>query len=149
MEKNQTPNRKLVLILATLTSFLAPFMGASVNVALPLIGREFSMDAIVLSWISTAYLLAASALLVPFGRLADIYGRKKIFAFGIWDARNLRDAMGCIERHKAGDLAYCHWKELKAWRKRHREVEKAHEEILDPGYWEGCNVRDEIKEATP
>ena len=84
MNETQTPNKKLALILATVTSFLAPFMGSSVNVALPLIGKEFSMDAIVLSWITTAYLLAASALLVPFGRLADIYGRKRIFAVGSW-----------------------------------------------------------------
>jgi MFS family permease len=59
-------------------------MGSSVNVALPLIGREFALDAIILSWITTSYLLAASALLVPFGRLADIYGRKRIFTIGIW-----------------------------------------------------------------
>ena len=41
------------------------------------------MDAISLSWVSTAYLLAAGILLVPFGRIADMYGRKKIFATGL------------------------------------------------------------------
>ncbi len=84
MEKTQAPNKKLALTIAALTSFLAPFMGSSINIALPIIGKEFSLDAIVLSWITTSYLLAASALLVPFGRLADIYGRKKIFTIGIW-----------------------------------------------------------------
>jgi MFS family permease len=37
------------------------------------------MDAIALSWIATAYLLTAAIVLVPFGKIADIYGRKKIY----------------------------------------------------------------------
>jgi len=36
-----------------------------------------------LGWVATAYLLAAAMFIVPFGRLADIYGRKKIFTYGI------------------------------------------------------------------
>jgi EmrB/QacA subfamily drug resistance transporter len=68
---------------ALLTSFLTAFMGSSVNIALPTIGDEFSMTAILLSWISTAYLLAAAMFLVPFGRLSDIHGRKRILTYGI------------------------------------------------------------------
>ncbi len=75
--------KRAALTVATLTSFLTPFMGSSVNIALPTIGREFAMDAVFLSWIATAYLLAAAMFLVPFGRIADIYGRKKIFLYGI------------------------------------------------------------------
>jgi len=41
------------------------------------------MDAISLGWVSTAYLLASAMFLVPFGRVADILGRKKFFSFGI------------------------------------------------------------------
>jgi len=41
------------------------------------------MNAILLSWVPTAYLLSAAMFLVPFGRIADIYGRKKIFVYGI------------------------------------------------------------------
>jgi EmrB/QacA subfamily drug resistance transporter len=37
----------------------------------------------MLNWVATAYLLSSAALLVPFGRIADIYGRKKIFTWGI------------------------------------------------------------------
>ena len=72
-----------VLLVATMASFLFPFMGSAVNIALPSIGKELSLDAITLGWIATAYLLSSAALLVPFGRIADIYGRKKIFTFGI------------------------------------------------------------------
>jgi EmrB/QacA subfamily drug resistance transporter len=76
-------NKTSALLITAAGSFLMPFMGSSVNVALPSIGREFSMDAILLSWVSTGYLLAAAMFLVPFGRIADIHGRKKIFSSGI------------------------------------------------------------------
>ncbi len=78
-----TINKNVVLLITTMSSFLAPFMGSSVFIGLPSIGKEFSMDVVLLSWISTAYLLAAAMFLVPFGKIADIYGRKKIFIYGI------------------------------------------------------------------
>ena len=61
-------DRRIVLLVAATASFLTPFMATSVNIALPSIGREFSLDAVTLSWITTAYLLAAAMLLVPFGQ---------------------------------------------------------------------------------
>ncbi len=75
--------KRSTLIIATLSSFTTPFMGSAINLALPSIGREFQIDAVLLSWVATSYLLAAAISLVPFGRLADIYGRKKIFTYGI------------------------------------------------------------------
>lgn len=80
---NSTVNKNVVLLITTMSSFLAPFMGSSVFIGLPHIGNEFSMDVVMLSWVSTAYLLAAAIFLVPFGKIADIYGRKKIFQYGI------------------------------------------------------------------
>jgi MFS family permease len=76
-------NKKVVLLITTLSSFLAPFMGSSVFIGLPSIGEEFNMDVVLLSWVPLAYLLAAAIFLVPFGRMADIYGRKRIFKYGI------------------------------------------------------------------
>lgn len=70
-------------MVATLASFLGPFMGSSVNVALPTMGREFAMSAVLMSWINTAFLLSAATLTIPFGRLGDIYGRKKIYMTGV------------------------------------------------------------------
>lgn len=75
--------KRVVLLIAILAGFITPFDGSAVNVALPVIGAEFHMDAIALSWVSTAYLLASAIFLVPFGKIADIYGRKKIFLIGI------------------------------------------------------------------
>ncbi len=79
-----TPTGKhIVLLIAVLAGFITPFDGSAVNIALPAMGAEFHMDAISLSWIATAYLLAAALFLVPFGKIADIYGRKRIFLYGI------------------------------------------------------------------
>lgn len=76
-------NQRTALFVSTIASFMTPFMGSSVNIALPRIGSEFSMDAISLGWVATSYILAAAIFLVPFGRVADIFGRKKIFLYGI------------------------------------------------------------------
>ncbi len=69
--------------MTTLTSFIGPFAISSVNVALPTIQAEFSADAVLLSWVATSFLLAMAVFLVPFGKAADIYGRKKIFTWGL------------------------------------------------------------------
>jgi EmrB/QacA subfamily drug resistance transporter len=75
--------KRAALIVATLSSFITPFLGSSVNIALPSIQEQFHIDAVLLSWIAASFLLAAAVSLVPFGRLADIYGRKKVFAVGM------------------------------------------------------------------
>ena len=71
------------LVVAATSSFLTPFMGSSVNIALPAIGEEFALDAVTLSWVATTAVLAAAIFLVPFGRLGDIYGRKRVFTCGV------------------------------------------------------------------
>ncbi len=75
--------KRVVLLVATLASFIFPFMASAVNIALPTLGKELSLDTITLSWIATSYLLSSATFLVPLGRIADIYGRKKIFTYGI------------------------------------------------------------------
>jgi len=63
---NTAVNKRAALLVTTLGSFLTPFMGSSVNIALPSIGKEFVIDAVLLSWVGTSYLLAAAMSLVPF-----------------------------------------------------------------------------------
>jgi EmrB/QacA subfamily drug resistance transporter len=75
--------KNVVLLIAVMSSFLTPFTSSSINIALPSIGTGLSMDAVSLNWVATAYLLAAATFLVPFGRIADIRGRKRIFQIGI------------------------------------------------------------------
>jgi EmrB/QacA subfamily drug resistance transporter len=76
-------SKGLVLLVTTTAAFVFTFMASAVNIALPTLGKELSLDAITLGWIATAYLLSSAIFLVPFGRIADIYGRKKIFTCGI------------------------------------------------------------------
>jgi len=80
---DENATERSALIVAALTSFLGPFMISGVNVALPVIQKEFSADAVTLSWIATSYLLSTAICLVPFGKIGDIYGRKKIFKWGL------------------------------------------------------------------
>ena len=74
--------KRVALLIASVSSFITPFLGSSINIALPAIGGEFAMDVVYLSWLVTTYLLATAVFLVPFGRIADIYGRKRIFLYG-------------------------------------------------------------------
>lgn len=73
---------KYVLFAVMCTSFTVPFIGSAINLALPGISAEFHASAIMSSWIVTGYLLSSAAFLLPFGRLADIIGRRKIFLWG-------------------------------------------------------------------
>ncbi|MGD0278205.1 MAG: MFS transporter [Smithella sp.] len=70
------------LLVTTISSFLTPFMGSAVNVALPAIAKELSMTALSLGWVATSFILAATITLIPLGRLADIYGRRRFFIYG-------------------------------------------------------------------
>ena len=52
---------KIVLLIVVSTSFVTPFMGSSLNIAIPTIGREFESGATLLSWIATSYILATAS----------------------------------------------------------------------------------------
>ncbi len=77
--------QRSALTVSMISSFIMPFMISAVNVALPDIQDSFldqGINAVLLSWIATSYLLAAGVSLVPMGRLADIKGRKRILGLG-------------------------------------------------------------------
>ena len=76
-------NKNVILVISTVTAFILPFLVASVNVALPTMGRDFGMEAVVMSWVSTSYFLAIAVFQVPFGRLSDIFGRRRLFLIGL------------------------------------------------------------------
>lgn len=85
MEGTPTPNsvQRAALIVATMASFLTPFLGSSINVALPTIGASLGMDAVALSWVATAFILTSAVFLVPMGRVADMIGRRRVFTAGM------------------------------------------------------------------
>jgi EmrB/QacA subfamily drug resistance transporter len=74
---------RATLIVTSFAAFVTPFIGSATNIALPAIGKEFSANAVMLSWVATSFILSAAVFLAPFGRLADIVGRKKIFNIGL------------------------------------------------------------------
>lgn len=82
MEENQSIV-KVTMIIVMITSFITPFLGNAINLGIPQIGMEYGVDQSQLNWVVTSYLLASAAFLLPFGRLADLLGRKRIFLIGM------------------------------------------------------------------
>jgi len=76
-------SKRVALLITAVVSFTLPLVVSTVNIALPTMGREFGMEAVVMGWVVTAYILGVAVSQVPFGRLADIRGRKKIFVWGL------------------------------------------------------------------
>ncbi len=67
-----------------MTAFITPFLASSVNIALPTINTDFAVtDQALLQWVVLGFLLSAAIFVVPFGRIADIFGRKTIFVSGL------------------------------------------------------------------
>lgn len=79
-----TNSQKAILWVAMATSFSTTFIGSSLNLSIPSIGMEFDVSATLVGWVITSYILTVAAFSVPFGRLADEIGRKKIFLPGIF-----------------------------------------------------------------
>ena len=75
--------KRVTIVVAGVASFVVPFMMSALNVALPYIGEKFSLSAVALGWIVTAYILATAVGLLPAGRIADIFGKKEVFVLGM------------------------------------------------------------------
>ncbi|MCL2131348.1 MAG: MFS transporter [Lentimicrobiaceae bacterium] len=78
------PQSNKILLVLCMSSFLVPFMGSSIVLALPEISKAFSFKAVTLTWMSTAYLMSSAIFQIPFARLADLVGRKKIYELGLF-----------------------------------------------------------------
>lgn len=74
--------KNFILSLMMVSSFMAPFLGASVNIALPSISKDLEMNAVTMSWVAMSFLLASAVFLVPMGKMADMIGRVKVFILG-------------------------------------------------------------------
>lgn len=71
-----------ILFTIMLTSFLTPFTGSALNLALPSLGAEYGASPAALGWVLGSFLLAAIVVLLPFGKLADRYGKRRFFIMG-------------------------------------------------------------------
>lgn len=81
--------RIIALSLISIISFVHAFMGSAFSVAAPKMTNPTSsqyvpgLDEAGMGWIITIYILATAMLQIPFGKIADNYGRKKIYIIGI------------------------------------------------------------------
>jgi EmrB/QacA subfamily drug resistance transporter len=74
----------LVLAILAAGAFMAQLDLFIVNIALPSIAHSFSGASLSsMSWIVTGYAIVFATLLVPAGRLADHYGRRRVYLAGI------------------------------------------------------------------
>lgn len=70
------------LAAAAVASFLVPFMMSAVGIILPGIQHDLGATAVELSWVVGSYILTLAAILLPVGRLSDIFGRRRTFMWG-------------------------------------------------------------------
>lgn len=75
--------RWLVLGAAVFGLFMAVLDASIVNIAIPTIQRDLHTDIETVTWVLNAYNLVFAVLLIPAGRLADRFGRKRLFLIGI------------------------------------------------------------------
>jgi EmrB/QacA subfamily drug resistance transporter len=73
----------LVLGAAVFGLFMAILDASIVNIAIPTIQRDLGTDIDAITWVLNAYNLVFAVLLIPAGRLADRFGRKRLFLSGI------------------------------------------------------------------
>jgi EmrB/QacA subfamily drug resistance transporter len=78
------PNRWWILAVLAAVAFMAQLDLFIVNVALPVIGASYRGASLSgLSWVLNAYAIIFAALLVPAGRLADHFGRRRFLLVGV------------------------------------------------------------------
>ncbi|WP_321927719.1 MFS transporter [Paraburkholderia guartelaensis] len=76
-------NKLLILASVCLAALVLPLAFSGGAVATPAIGRDLGGNATSLTWITNAFMLSFGSLLMAAGALADQFGRKKLFVFGL------------------------------------------------------------------
>jgi EmrB/QacA subfamily drug resistance transporter len=66
-----------------LASIFSGMSGSALNVALPTVVRHFDASATAASWMLLAFMLANTVLMIFFGRLADMFGRRQMYLLGL------------------------------------------------------------------
>jgi DHA2 family metal-tetracycline-proton antiporter-like MFS transporter len=84
-------HQRLLLVIISVAAFMGALDTTIVNISLPTIADYFQTSVSVVSWVSMAYLLTLSSLLIAFGRLADLRGYRKVYlaGFAIFTAGSL------------------------------------------------------------
>ncbi len=74
---------KLVLFVLCAAQFMVALDFSVLNVALPKLGGDLGMSPSALQWAVTAFALPSGGFLLLFGRMGDLYGRRKLFLTGL------------------------------------------------------------------
>ncbi|MFD3803020.1 MFS transporter [Streptomyces sp. NPDC058619] len=74
---------RLVLFVLCAAQFMVALDFSVLNVALPVLGKDLGLGRSALQWAVTAFALPSGGFLLLFGRIADLYGRKKLFLTGL------------------------------------------------------------------
>ena len=80
---NSQASGRVVLAATILGSSMAFIDGTVVNVALPALQNAFHASIADVQWVVEAYALMLAALLLVGGSLGDIFGRRKVYVFGV------------------------------------------------------------------
>ena len=75
--------RWFALALLAIAEFVVILDSTVINVALPSISRNLHVSTDALSWVVSAYILAFGGMLLAGGRLADLFGRRRLFVIGL------------------------------------------------------------------
>ncbi|MEU9352687.1 MFS transporter [Streptomyces griseoloalbus] len=78
-----TPRLRLVLVLLLAAQFMLAVDFSILNVALPVIGEGLGFSLGHLQWIATSFALCAAGFTLLFGRVADLFGRRRLFLGGL------------------------------------------------------------------
>ncbi len=76
-------DRRTVLVVAVLSSFVVGLDSSVVNVALPAIRSELGGGLVVQQWTVDAYLVTLGSLILVAGSLSDVFGRVRIITWGL------------------------------------------------------------------
>src|SRR5690348_17295237 len=92
-------NTRFALLLLCSTQFIVVLDSTVVNIALPAIQQALGFSVQNLQWVSNAYQLMFAGLLLLGGRVADIFGRRKLFISGLilFSAASLAAGFGISE----------------------------------------------------
>ena len=77
-----TKGQKTALFVAMVTSFMAPFMSAALNLSVTDISTQFNAPVGISTWVVNAYTLSTAAFSACMGSLADLRGRRKMILVG-------------------------------------------------------------------
>jgi len=78
-----TARQRLIVVLLLGTNFMLSVDFSILNIALPEVGRAVGLDVADFPWVTSAFALPAAGLSLLFGRLGDIYGRRRMFVAGL------------------------------------------------------------------